>query len=142
MISLAFHWALNWLIGWGGVSLLVALCAGAVWWFIPAVFIKLRALAFNVAIGALAFNFVYTMGYQHGSDGMRSQWLAAEQRTIEHAADVRRSAEQEIEPVVETQPEACPEPPPVPGTVTPLRAPVAVPRWMRDDKRNRDNRAR
>lgn len=131
MTQLILKWTLDWLIGWGGLSLLVALGAGAIWWFIPRIFTNIRAVALNVAIGALAFNAVYTTGYQNGAATTRREWTDAEARTIEHGADVRRNAEQEIE--------AVPETPPVAGNPVPVPR-GAVPRWMRDDRHNRDNR--
>lgn len=130
--------ALEWFLGWAGLSLLVGLAAGAAWWFIPAIFSKLRAIAFNVMIGAFAFNFVFSMGFKNGAASTKVQWDAAEQRQRDRGADAREQAEQEIPPVVDE-----PRPEPVAsGSVTPIprRKPVPVPSWMRDDKYNRDNR--
>jgi hypothetical protein len=96
--SLLANWAFNWLFGWGGVSLFVALGAGAVWWFIPAIFVKFRALAFNVAIGALAFNLIFTTGYTNGASDTKAAWDAAERGTAERGDKIREEAEQAIPP--------------------------------------------
>lgn len=145
MASLAFHWIVNWLLGWGGISLLVAIGCGAIWWFLPPMAVKARSLALHVGIGALAYNFAYSMGYQNGATTVRTEWKAAEQRAIESGRDARDQAEQEIEPavdspVVEDQPQSQPSPAP-PGSVAPVphRRPAAVPGWMRNDRNNRDN---
>lgn len=143
MAHIVFNWFWHWLVGWGGVSLLVGIGAGAVWWFIPAIFTKVRALAFNVAIGALAFNAVYTMGFQNGASTTRAQWKADEQRAIERGGDAREAAEQEIPAAEPDQPVVDPEPVlPAPGVAAPTPRPrmrPAAPRWMSDDRYNRDN---
>lgn len=148
MAHIIFNAIWHWLFGWGGISLFVAIGAAAVWWFIPAVFTKVKALAFNVAIGALAFNSVYTMGYQNGASGVRAEWLAAEQRATDRGRDVRETSEREIPAVAvdDERPALCPDVPSesnTPGVVAPKttpRARPAVPGWMRNDRHNRDNR--
>lgn len=132
MTQLVLKWALDWLIGWGGLSLIVAAAAAAVWVIVPRIFTTIRAIAFNVAIGALAFNFAYTMGYRHGANVTRAEWAAAEARQLERGADARAEAEQAIPQLDGAQPDAVPVPVPVPRN--------GVPRWMRDDIYNRDNR--
>jgi hypothetical protein len=132
--ELLFRWTLDWLIGWGGLSLFVGLGAGAAWFLLPALFVKLRALAFNVALGAFAFNTVYTMGYGNGAATTKAEWKAAEGRGIKTGEDDRTTSEQEIPPVVEQT---------VEGPVAKPHNPPAAPprkRLFRGDPYNRDNR--
>jgi hypothetical protein len=134
----------GWLIGWGGLSLLVAAGAGAVWWFIPAIFTKVRALAFNVAVGALAFNFVYTMGLQHGASATKAAWDAAVQQSIDRGGDAREQAESEIPPVAgdPPPPAACElaEPAAPPAASPPAARKPAPRRLFPNDRFDRDNR--
>jgi len=140
MMSLAFHWIVNWLIGWGGISLLVAIGAGVVWWFLPPFAVKARSLAMHVGIGALAYNFAYSMGYQNGATTVRTEWKAAEQRAIDRAKDAHVDAAETIPLEPETA-QSCPEAAPAPGVVAPLpRPPRVIPRWMRDDRYHRNDR--
>jgi|GEM_PF-4740743 len=147
MLSLIGHWLRDWFLSWAGLSILVAVGAAVVWWFIPPIFIKVKALAFNVAIGALAFNFVYTMGFENGASSTRTQWKAAEQNAIDRGGTAREQAEQEIPPVVDApmveeqpQPQSCPAPGSTAPAPRPRARPTPVPRELRDDKFNRDNR--
>jgi len=100
---------------------------------------RYAAIALTV-IGALTF--IYAKGYSHGSAHVQRNWDAAVARAIERGTDARAEAEREIEPVVDQPaPASCPEAP-VPKGVAPRKpaaAPV-MPRWLRDDQRNRDNR--
>lgn len=135
---LLWTWFIDWLIGWGGLSLVIAACAGAVWWFVPVP--AIRTLALHIAIGALAFTSVYSMGYNDGAAATRTEWKAEELRAVEQGSSAHREAEQAIPPAVEEPaPATCPEPL-TPGSVAPApRKPAPVPRWMRDDRHNRDN---
>ena len=71
-----WHSFTHWIIGWGGVSLLVAALAGALWYFTPPILSspEARAVLFNVALGALAFSFIsnyfYTSGYSSAINGV------------------------------------------------------------------------
>lgn len=79
MLHLIFSWVTDWLFGWGGVSLLVAIGAGLVWWSVPIP--RLQTLAGGVAIGALAFNIAYTTGYSAGASETNTAW---EKRGLEN----------------------------------------------------------
>ncbi len=137
MSTIIFNWIWHWFVSWAGLSVLVALAAGAAWWLLPPIFVKAKALAFNIMLGALAFNFVYTMGYQNGASITKAEWDKREQAAIDRGRDIRDQAEAEIEPVVE-EPVV-----PASGSTAPVPAPrrpvPAPPRWMSDDRYNRDN---
>jgi hypothetical protein len=96
MIEFIGRLVFNWLWGYGGISLIVAIGAGAAWLLLPACLVKSRGLALHVAIGAIAFNIVYSMGFSNGASTVRRQWADAEQNMLSKGSDARKEAEAEI----------------------------------------------
>lgn len=124
-------------IGWIGLGAAPVAIAVAVVIFFPAA----RKLAIAAAaLWLLAFT-AYTLGDSHGADRVQERWDAAREAAVERGRGARERAEREI-PLAEP---AAPEPPPQAGDgpaagPARVRVPRAVPQWMRDDTRNRDNR--
>lgn len=127
-----------WIAG-GAVPLLIA---AAVIWFFPS-FRQIAALA--AAFWFAAFT-AYTVGDTNGASRVQSKWDAAEQYAVREGRDAHAQAERTIEQVL-AEPDATPAcDKPVPGppgaAATPARrvVPRPVPRWMQNDRHNRDNK--
>lgn len=85
----------GWMLSWGGLSLIVSIAAGLVWWFIPPIFTKLRTIALQVCIGAAIGNAVFTKGYGDGVSVTKDAWndaLVQERRNGEKILEDARAA--------------------------------------------------
>lgn len=125
-------------VGWLGVGAAPVAIAAVVVWLNPRL---LKPAIIAAALWASHFA-IYTWGDSHGASRVQERWDAAREAAVERGRGARESAEREIPPAEPEQPapepQACPGPPARGGAVHPASRPV--PQWMRDDKRNRDNR--
>lgn len=70
IIDLVGHWLINWVVGWGGIGLVVTIAAWLLWYFTPTFLSESKNVILQVAIGAtvftLASTYFYTNGYNTG----------------------------------------------------------------------------
>lgn len=97
IIDLVGHWFTTWVVGWGGIGLVVALAAWALWYFTPAFLSESKHIILQVAIGAtvftLASTYFYTSGYNAGYKVAINQ-VAAKNK---EASDAVKKAIQSVE---------------------------------------------
>jgi hypothetical protein len=81
MIYSITHWLFNWVIGWGGIGILVVLGLWVLWYFTPGVLGATKRDIFVAAISATVLWFIvtflsatyYERGYKAAMDHISSQ---------------------------------------------------------------------
>lgn len=92
-----WHWIINWVIGWGGIGTLVAICAWLLWYFTPPFLVDSKSLILHVAVGATIFvgasTYFFTSGYNKGYAVAIHAIAAKDQKAINEADHAKQTVQ-------------------------------------------------
>jgi len=89
MFSFVWNWIWEWVFGWGGLGAVVSVAAWALWYFMPEISPKFKALLLHIAVAVTLFTvastYFFTKGYDDGTAVITKQWDAANAKAVQDA---------------------------------------------------------
>lgn len=97
MMYEAWHWLLNWYIGWGGIGVVISTALWALWFFTPAFLVTYKSQLFHGALIAtgitLASTYMSAHYYNNGYQAAINQVAAKNKGASDAVKKVESSVE-------------------------------------------------
>lgn len=78
-----WHWIVGWIIGWGGLGLLISVGLWAAWYFSPIAKTQLLHAAIVATAITISSTYVYTKGYNNGRSDVLHAVAAQDAKAVE-----------------------------------------------------------